>query len=483
VLRNLLALPDDVLIRISQNVDVSTIRKLRLTCKALKCTGSACISGLVLADPYSTTIKPQLEASLQSLKGLTSLSLCIATKDQLLLLETDGVMRVLTGLDVNVASLRTSGCRAIIPRLGRASNLHSLCLSANKAPLTIGLARYLSICSGLRRLSVIDADMGFQEAKAVLTAMHLTALEVRTRRHWRWRLQYRPSRSWEFWDALGTGLSQLTGLVELGTVPETHGPFFPSQLTGLRALKCIMYGEGLVAINALRTMSWISNLEFNPGQPEWMRIGASLYGSLLQFLTGLTRLCLAANSDNNFSLNLLPTGLQQLQIHFSWSMARAIEPFPTITSLQHLEVGSAKCFPNLVSCIGPLTGLTDLGIRGKPCWAYLGDRCSRCIPLSPNWRDLACLPGMTGLRSLNLELDKLCHEQNLQYLQVLTGITKQEARDGREVKPCVLETLKPQLLETLQDIEEVDLGRFPMCFQTQLNGLRRALGLNPVLEG
>eukprot|EP00884_Botryococcus_braunii_P023144 jgi/Botrbrau1/9513/Bobra.0211s0004.1 len=405
--RNLLVLPDDVLIGISQNVDVSTTRKLRLTCKALKCTGSAWISGLVLADPCGTTTKSQLEASLQSLKGLTSLALCIPTKDQLSLLEADGVMRVLTGLDVNVASLRTSGCRAIIPRLGRASNLHSLCLSANKAPLETRVARFLSVCSGLRRLSVIDADMGFQEAKAVLNAMHLIALEVRTRGHLRWRLQYRPSRGWEFWDALGAGLSQLTGLVELGTVPKTHGPFFPSQLTGLRALKCIMYGEGLVAINALRTMSWISNLEFNPGQPEWMWIGASLYGSLLQSLTGLTRLCLTAISDDTFSLNRLPTGLQQLQIHFSWSMARVISPFPTFTSLQHLEVGSAKCFPNLVSCIGPLTGLTHLGIRGKPCLAYLGDRCSRCIPLSPNWRDLACLLRMLGLRSFKTEVGQV----------------------------------------------------------------------------
>eukprot|EP00884_Botryococcus_braunii_P013877 jgi/Botrbrau1/22490/Bobra.114_2s0016.1 len=174
----LLELPEDLLIKVCQYSDMSTIKKLRLACKTLKCAGTAFISKLVLADPHGTITKPQLEAFLQSATGLISLFLSIQTKDQLLMLDADGVMGVLTGLDVNVISLRTSGRRAIVPYLGRASNLQSLCLSSNKAALPIRLGRLLSACSGLRRLCVVDVDLDARDATALLTASHLTALNV-----------------------------------------------------------------------------------------------------------------------------------------------------------------------------------------------------------------------------------------------------------------------------------------------------------------
>eukprot|EP00884_Botryococcus_braunii_P001480 jgi/Botrbrau1/11332/Bobra.0038s0091.1 len=451
-----------------------TIKKLRLSCKALKSAGNACISKLVLADPRGTTTRPQLEASLQSLRDLTSLCLSIQTTDQLPMLDADGVLSVLTGLEVNVASLGSSGCRAIVSYLERASKLQSLCLSSNKAAFPIGLGLPLSVCSVLRHLSLVDVDVGAQEAKVLLTATHLTALNVgfRSRSPWAVPWDYWSPRSGEFWDELGTGLSQLTALVELGTVLYAKGPFTPSQLTGLRALRCVVWREVEAAVDALLAMTRICDLDFCHLDP----VAPILYERLFQFHTGLTRLLLYTPMDTRFDLNLLPTGLQHLKIFLS----RANGYYPNIKSLQRLDVWSELCCCNLMRCIGPLTGLTHLGVADRSCSRV--SICRFCEVLGLAWPDLSCLLLMSELRSLRLESPLLCHERNWVHLQALTGLTRLELQhwSGTLFRSKKMDRWKPQFLELLQGIEEVVLDWVPADFRTELNGMRHSLGHDPV---
>eukprot|EP00884_Botryococcus_braunii_P001481 jgi/Botrbrau1/11333/Bobra.0038s0092.1 len=468
----LLKLPDDVMIKICQITDMPTIKKLRLLCTALRRVGDACISKLVSPEHCGTTTK-QFEAFLQSLRGLTSLRLSIQTTDQLPMLDAKGVMSVLTGLDINAAVLDRKQRKAIASNVGRASKLLSLCFSSNKAALSIPLGPTLSVCSGLRRLTLLDADVGAQEAKALLTATHLTALNVGFAPSSPWDL---PSNYWtpnfrEFWEALGTELSQFTTLVELGTVQYATGLFYPSQLTGLQALRCVVWWDVEVVVDALLAMTRICDLEFCHRK----HIASSLYERLFEFCTGLTRLLLDTPKGTHFDLNLLPTGLQHLQIHVS----RAISQYPNIKSLQHLDVWSELCNCNFMRCIGPLTGLTHLGIAHRS-----GCRVSTCQDCrGPARPDLSCLLDMSQLRSLKLESQVLWrHERNLGHLQDLPGLTKLELHNYSEVycRNEKLDSRKLQLLELLPGIEEVVLDRIPNDFEPLLNGERLKLGHNPV---
>eukprot|EP00884_Botryococcus_braunii_P005795 jgi/Botrbrau1/15216/Bobra.0149s0071.1 len=482
--KHLLALPNDVKLRVFENVDISVIRKLKLVSKEVNGIANACISRLVLDDPCGTTTKPQLEAMLQSSTGLTSLDIRIHTKDQLLLLDANGAMRVLTGVAVNVASLSICECNTIKTHLEKASNLQSLSLSSDDKPLALGLGLLLSVCSGLRRLSVVNAELRAREAAAVLTATHLTALNVQFSDDWRWWWEGSVTgwRGRAFWDVLGAGLSQLTALVELGLVPHAQGLVFLSQLTGLQALRIIVWTEEQEVVNALLAMPRIGDLDIS----YQVMVVPDLYVLLMQSLAGLTRLRLPLSVGAGHDLwpwpPLLPHGLQELEIHFGTSMSRRLELFPNMKLLQNLEVRSMECFPNLVRCIGPLTGLTHLGISGASCLEYRGGGlCPRCTPLGLNWQELSCLLHMSGLCSLKLEVPVLFHEQNLRHLQGLSGLTRVEAWGRKELSHRTVRRLGHQVVETLGGIEQVILGKVPIAYRYLLDSKRRALGLNPCL--
>jgi hypothetical protein len=484
--RGLLSLPEHLLLRIFGDVDIDTIRTLRLVCRAFRAVASARISALVY-DPFQPyhcwhdSYKRDLESILGSYTALRSLTLKLPGKAHLPLLSAKGVSAVLNNLELDVSILHGSHNRFAASQIAELPKLHTLVLQWGQPPPPRRLGSLLASCTALRCLNLSCFRIRVDHADVLLAATHLTSLRL-------------PQGSCvfgkekEFWQALGAGLSRLTGLASLEVVPDLGDPGFLVGLTGVRTLAVNVGKDKRRMCSAVSAMTGLRELRLL----GWH----CTVGPVVKPLSLLT--CLLLKSLGTFFKpsnlqGMLPSSLQRLAIYLSPSPAEEADAlFASLPALRALDVHWRGCSPKLERALGSLTALTSLEVWGGHSNQADEFVCELCSHRGNSWWDLSFLTAFTALRMLSLGPNLAEEVANVRHLAKLTGLVQLTLRvpcnhsRKRTVPgdPALWKEL--DLLEALQGLQLLSL---PYEFgpqtphhpvQDHLDARRRARGLRPL---
>jgi hypothetical protein len=315
-----LQLPEDVLVRVLGNLDVSELRTVRLVCKAFRAASIPCITVLTLNSAYETShALRSVGHRLRVLTSVTSLNVRIHLPKHAWFLQLADVASTLSKLklllwDADHQEAAFSSLAAVAPALAAATRLTSLELVAEEASFPeagIHVASAVRACRALRELTIAVPLEDYQAvAAAILEVPALHALNS----------ELDPAENLLFWEAIAQSphrMSRFQSLEGVALIPEGMESRVVPQLADLTQLTClemVRTGWSLELLHhrprGIAQLSLLSALQVLRINGNAMRIGR--LRAMILPMVGLRELSLSEWDPDMQGLDSLVTALPAL---------------------------------------------------------------------------------------------------------------------------------------------------------------------------